>query len=61
MKKVETLFLKLVIIHFVFLFIAQWVILQTDVASYLNKTIEYEGVITNENGQTIQTFETIDQ
>ncbi|WP_374718862.1 YpfB family protein [Parageobacillus toebii] len=56
MKRVESILLKLVIIQFVFLIIAQWLILYTPLSPYLGKIYEYEGVSKQEKTKTIETI-----
>lgn len=48
MRSVERLLIKLVVIQFAFLLIAQTLLTQDSVRIYLSKTLYYEGVI---NGQ----------
>ncbi|WP_285756002.1 YpfB family protein [Parageobacillus sp. G301] len=56
MKRAESILLKLVIIQFVFLIIAQWLILYTPLSPYLEKIYEYEGVSRQEKTKTIETI-----
>jgi hypothetical protein len=58
LTRIEHLIIKLTVIQFVFLIIAQWLVQQNDWAVHLNKTFYYEGVV-----QDIQTkiVETLDQ
>ncbi|BDG36585.1 YpfB family protein [Parageobacillus sp. VR-IP] len=55
MKRFESLLWKLVIIQFIFLIIAQWLILYTPLHLYLGKVYEYEGVSKQEKTKTIET------
>jgi hypothetical protein len=56
MKRFESFLIKLVIIQFIFLIIAQWFILYTPLSPYLGKVYEYEGVGKQEKTKTIETI-----
>jgi hypothetical protein len=56
MKWFESLLWKLVIIQFIFLIMAQWLILYTPLPPYLGKVYEYEGVGKQEKTKTIETI-----
>ena len=56
MKRFESFLIKLVIIQFIFLIIAQWFILYTPLSRYLGKVYEYEGVGKQEKTKTIETI-----
>lgn len=55
MKRIERILLKIVIVQFVCLLLAQWVLLYTPLAPYVAKVYEYEGVTTNEKTKTVET------
>lgn len=57
MKKIERIIIKLVIIQFVYLIIAQWLIAHDSLQPVLNKLVIYEGVM---KGQATQVIRTID-
>ncbi|MCZ0754417.1 YpfB family protein [Anoxybacillus sp. J5B_2022] len=59
MKRIERILLKIVIVQFLFLLLAQCLILYTPFAPYVAKVYEYEGVIKQEKTKTIET--TVDQ
>ncbi|MFD3446128.1 YpfB family protein [Microbacteriaceae bacterium 4G12] len=44
MKRIEGILLRIVILHFIFLFIAQALLTYEPVARYLTKVVYYEGV-----------------
>jgi uncharacterized membrane protein len=56
MKRIESFLWKLVIIQFIFLIIAQGLILYTPLPPYLEKIYEYEGVSKQEKTKTIETI-----
>ncbi|WP_181535707.1 YpfB family protein [[Anoxybacillus] calidus] len=56
-KRIERILLKLVVIQFIFLLIAQFMILYTPFSPYLGKIYEYEGVSKNHVTKTIETFD----
>ncbi|QPA33009.1 YpfB family protein [Thermaerobacillus caldiproteolyticus] len=56
MKRIEQLLLKVVVIQFIFLFIAQCLLLYTPLAPYLGKVYEYEGVSKQEKTKTMETI-----
>jgi Family of unknown function (DUF5359) len=56
-KRIERILLKLVVIQFMFLLIAQFIILYTPFFPYLGKIYEYEGVSKNHVTKTIETFD----
>jgi Family of unknown function (DUF5359) len=55
MKRFESFLWKLVIVQFIFLIMAQWLILYTPLPPYLGKIYEYEGVSKQEKTKTIET------
>ncbi|WP_257347731.1 YpfB family protein [Pseudalkalibacillus decolorationis] len=57
MKKVERIWIKVVIVQGVFLLVAQWVITHKDWAFYLNRVYEYEGIMSEERGDTVETID----
>ncbi len=56
MKRFERILIKLVIIQFVFLLLAQGILLYSPLSPYLSKMIDYEGVNKSESTQTVETF-----
>lgn len=60
MEKVESIFIKLAIIQFLFLMLSQAFILYTDVAPYMTKVVQYEGVYNNELIEALETFDQMD-
>ncbi|WP_162595925.1 YpfB family protein [Bacillus sp. CGMCC 1.16541] len=57
MKRIEGLLIKLAIIQFIFLFIAQCILLASDHSTYFSKVIQYEGVAKNNFNKIIETFD----
>jgi hypothetical protein len=57
MKSIERILIKLAIIQFIFLLIAQSVLLYSDYGSYFSKIIQYEGVTKNNFSKIIETFD----
>ncbi|MFC3882742.1 YpfB family protein [Bacillus songklensis] len=57
MKSIERILIKLAIIQFIFLLIAQIVLLYSDYGSYFSKIIQYEGVTKNNFSKIIETFD----
>jgi hypothetical protein len=57
MKAIERILIKLAIIQFIFLCIAQSLILYSDYASYFSKIVQYEGVVKNNFSKIIETFD----
>ncbi|MCM3003936.1 YpfB family protein [Priestia koreensis] len=57
MKRVEQILLKLVIIQFLFLLVAQSILLFSDYSSYFSKVIQYEGVTKNNFTKIVETFD----
>jgi len=57
MKRFERILLKLIIIQFVFLLLAQIIILYTPFAPYVARIYEYEGVHKNERTKTLETID----
>ncbi|BDG46716.1 hypothetical protein PspKH34_12770 [Parageobacillus sp. KH3-4] len=56
MKRMESILLKLVVIQFIFLIIAQALILYTPLSPYFGKIYEYEGISKQEKTKTIETI-----
>jgi len=57
MKRIEQILLKLVIIQFLFLLVAQSILLFSDYSSYFSKVIQYEGVTKNNFTKIVETFD----
>jgi hypothetical protein len=57
MKRLERILLKLAVIQFIFLLIAQFMLLYTSFAPYLGKIYDYEGVSKNQHTKIIETFD----
>ena len=57
MKRFEQILLKLIIIQFVLLLLAQIIMLYTPLAPYVGKIYEYEGVNKNQGTKTIETID----
>jgi hypothetical protein len=57
MKRVERILAKLAIIQFIFLVIAQTLLLFSHFSPYMTKVNEYEGVNKNQITKTIETFQ----
>ncbi|WLD91846.1 YpfB family protein [Alkalihalobacillus sp. AL-G] len=57
MKTVERFLIKTIIAQFIFLMIAQWVITHQDWAYHLNRVYEYEGIMTEQRGETVETID----
>lgn len=57
MKRVEQILLKLVIIQFLFLLVAQSILLFSNYSSYFSKVIQYEGVTKNNFTKIVETFD----
>jgi hypothetical protein len=57
MKRVERILAKLAIIQFIFLVIAQSLLLFSHFSPYMTKVNEYEGVNKNQITKTIETFQ----
>lgn len=55
MKRIEQILLKIVIVQWLCLLFAQWVLLYTPLAPYVAKVYEYEGVATKEKTKTVET------
>ncbi|WP_310877800.1 YpfB family protein [Priestia megaterium] len=57
MNRIERILIKLVVIQFVFLIIAQCILLSSSHSTYFSKVIQYEGVSTNNFNKIIETFD----
>lgn len=57
MKKVERLMIKLIICQFIFMIIAQWILYDTDLKTYLNRVYQYEGIHKGQVGETVETID----
>jgi hypothetical protein len=57
MKNFERILIKLAIIQFIFLLIAQAIILYSPLTPYVTRMIEYEGVDQSDTTKTIETFQ----
>ena len=57
MKSIERILIKLAVIQFIFLLVAQGVLLYTDYGTYFSKMIQYEGVTKNNFSKIIETFD----
>jgi hypothetical protein len=58
LKRVEGIIIKLIIIQFLCLLIAQWILQNEELATHFNKSIYFEGVV---NGSYTNAVETLDQ
>ncbi|MCA1030539.1 YpfB family protein [Bacillus timonensis] len=56
MKRFERVLIKLVFIQFVFLIVAQLLLLYSPFTPFLTKVIDYEGVNKQEQTKTIETL-----
>ncbi|MBM6619886.1 YpfB family protein [Bacillus suaedaesalsae] len=56
MKRFESILVKLVIIQFIFLIVAQFVMMNGQVSPYLSKVIQYEGVTKDTYTKIVETF-----
>lgn len=56
MKKVEKYIIKLLILHFIFLFIGQYLISNEEIAPFVSKMIYYEGVMRDQHTEIIETM-----
>lgn len=56
MKRLEGILVKLAIIQFIFLLIAQLLLLQSGLTPYISKIQDYEGVNGNKYTKTIETM-----
>lgn len=56
MKRLEGILLKLAIIQFIFLLIAQFLLLQSGLTPYISKIQDYEGVNGDKYTKTIETM-----
>ncbi|MCC3358302.1 YpfB family protein [Bacillus sp. REN16] len=56
MKNFERILIKLAIIQFVFLLVAQAIILYSPLTPYITRMIEYEGVDKSDTTKTIETL-----
>lgn len=57
MKVFERLLLKVIILQFIFLIIAQLMVLHTSVAPYVSKISYYEGVVKQKLPEVIETLQ----
>ncbi|MBM7701703.1 YpfB family protein [Metabacillus iocasae] len=57
MRRIERILVKLVIIQFAFLIIAQAILLTSNHSTYFSKVIQYEGVAKNNFNKIIETFD----
>ncbi|MCJ7990662.1 YpfB family protein [Priestia megaterium] len=57
MNRIERILIKLVVIQFVFLIIAQCILLSSNHSTYFSKVIQYEGVSKNNFNKIIETFD----
>ncbi len=57
MKRIERWVLVLIFFHAVLLIIVQWMILNTDMALYINPVYEYFGVNKIQDGKVIETID----
>jgi hypothetical protein len=57
MKRMERMIIKLIICQFIFLILAQWVLFDEELRTYLNRVYQYEGI---HKGHESETLETID-
>ena len=56
MKRLEGILLKLAIVQFIFLIIAQILLMQSELTPYLTKIQDYEGINGNKYVKTIETM-----
>lgn len=56
MKRFEGILVKFVIIQFIFLIVAQLVMMNGQVSPYLSKVIQYEGVTKDTYTKIVETF-----
>lgn len=56
MKTVEKYIFRLMILHFVFLIVGQWLLSDQSLAPYLSKIIYYEGVMKDQYSEIIETM-----
>ncbi|GMB07852.1 hypothetical protein EDD69_101156 [Thermolongibacillus altinsuensis] len=57
MKTIERILWKLVLIQFIFLLLAQFLLLYTPFAPYVVKVVQYEGVTKNSMTKAVETFD----
>ncbi|MGM7701697.1 YpfB family protein [Pseudalkalibacillus sp. Hm43] len=57
MKRTERLFTKLIICQFIFLIIAQLVLANPGLRTYMNKVYQYEGIHNGHRGETVETID----
>ncbi|WHY84464.1 YpfB family protein [Neobacillus novalis] len=57
MKRIESLLIKVVIIQFIFLFLAQLIFHQLDILPQIKQLTKYEGVNENTFTEILQTFQ----
>jgi hypothetical protein len=56
-KTIERILWKLAIIQFIFLLLAQFILLYTPFVPYVTKVVQYEGVMKNSVSKTLETFD----
>lgn len=57
MQRLERILVKMIVIQFIFLLGAQWLISNDGWAYHLNRVHKYEGIMNGERGETIETID----
>jgi hypothetical protein len=57
MKRFESLLIKLVFIQFIFLVLAQLLLMNGEISPFLSKVIQYEGVTKDSHSKIVETFD----
>lgn len=56
-KRFEGIIIKLIIIQFICMIIAQWILQNENLAMHFNKSIYYEGVVNGEHSKAVETLD----
>lgn len=57
MKRIERILVKLVVIQFICLVLAQIIMMNQDISPFLSKVVQYEGVTKDSFSKVIETFD----
>ncbi|WP_349407586.1 YpfB family protein [Pseudalkalibacillus sp. SCS-8] len=57
MKTIERIIMKVIICQVIFMIVGQLLVLQTGIGSYLNRVYQYEGILSGQRGETVETID----
>lgn len=57
MKRFENILIKLVVVQFIFLILAQLLLMNSSISPYLTRMIDYEGVAKHNYTKILEVFE----